>query len=81
MGEAIARRFSNEGASVVINGTNEERGLRLYVTMTRARDEVRLLYSGEASEFLSTKVIRPSQGMSPGCLPRYSNYLWATPFV
>ncbi len=61
MGEAIARRFSNEGASVVINGTNEERGLRLYVTMTRARDEVRLLYSGEASEFLSTKVIRPGR--------------------
>ena len=28
--------------------------LRLYVAMTRARDEVRLLYSGESSEFLTT---------------------------
>lgn len=26
MGEAIARRFAKEGAAVVINGTNEERG-------------------------------------------------------
>jgi|TARA_B100001105_G_scaffold218960_1_gene185688 NAD(P)-dependent dehydrogenase (short-subunit alcohol dehydrogenase family) len=31
MGEAIARRFSNEGASVVINGTNEERGKSIFV--------------------------------------------------
>lgn len=33
MGEGIARRFAREGAAVVINGMNEERG-------TRIRDEI-----------------------------------------
>ncbi len=29
MGEAIARRFAKEGAAVVVNGTNEDRGKRI----------------------------------------------------
>lgn len=29
MGEAIARRFAKEGAAVIVNGTNEERGNRI----------------------------------------------------
>jgi len=31
MGEAITRPFSNEGASVVINGSNEERRKSIFV--------------------------------------------------
>lgn len=34
MGEAIARRFAKEGAAVVVNGTNEERGKRIEEEIT-----------------------------------------------
>jgi len=76
MGEAIARRFSNEGASVVINGTNEERGKSIEKSITDGggsaffykadvsnAEEVEAMVSAAVDRFSKLSILVPNAGI------------------
>jgi len=76
MGEAIARRFAAEGASVVINGRNEERGKKIqdeivnaggeaafYQADVSSAPEVEALVEFAAERFSKVTILVPNAGI------------------
>ena len=76
MGEAIARRFAKQGAAVVINGTNEERGKKIeeeiveeggkaafYQADVSSASEVAAMVDFAVEQFSEVTILVPNAGI------------------